>query len=112
LPGSHKYFNELFPIGIEWPYIKYKNIITDKAKTIYAKKGDMIAYDQNMIHGSWRNLSSEHRPVVHTGVQHKDAELLFYKVEGSGSMITLTAYNVESDFYLSISNFSSAIEKI
>jgi ectoine hydroxylase-related dioxygenase (phytanoyl-CoA dioxygenase family) len=107
LPRSHKYFNEVAPIGIQWPYSGYSNLICQHVTTLYSKKGDLLIYDQSLIHGSWKNSSDAHRPVVHFGVAHKDTQFLYYKVESTTPEITVTAYKVQPEFYLHVSNFDS-----
>ena len=107
LPKSHRYFTDITPVGAHWPYEKYWDIINKHVVTIYPKRGDLLVYDQNMIHGSWQNHSNMNRPVVMTGLLHRDFELLYYKIEPDTSEMIITAYKVNPDFYLDSTNFSS-----
>ncbi len=107
LPKSHRYFTDPTPVGAHWPYEKYWDIINRHVATIYPKRGDLLVYDQNMIHGSWQNRSNMNRPVVMTGLLHRDFELLYYKIESDSPEMVITAYKVKPDFYLDSANFSS-----
>lgn len=111
LPKSHRYFTNTTPVGAHWPYEKYWDIINKHVITVYPQKGDLVIYDQDMIHGSWQNRSSQSRPVVMTGLLHKDYELLYYKVESEQEETIIIAYKVEPDFYLNSTNFESVREE-
>ena len=98
LPRSHKYFNELYPIGIKWPYNQFSNLIVQKATTLQALKGDLLVYDQSMLHGSWKNQTQKNRPVVHFGIIPEEAEMLFYKIDSEGPALEVSAYSVKPPY--------------
>jgi hypothetical protein len=71
----------------------------DLRGTIYdfAKAGDLVIYGDKVLHGSSNNLSSTPRPVVHFGLLHPEAKLLYYYLNNENREVTV--YEVPYSFF-------------
>lgn len=96
IPGSYKLFTDIRPMFSDWAYSKIKDEILKFKIAFYIKAGDLILYADKTLHGSFENMTTMPRPVLHGGVLPKNAQVYFYKNEGS----KVYQYAVDSDFFM------------
>ena len=97
LRRSHKLFNYPLPHNTAWPYLNYEKSLVEHCDVIDAKAGDLVIYGDKVLHGSSDNITSTPRPVVHFGLLHPDAKLLYYYLNNDTSEVTV--YEVPYSFF-------------
>lgn len=95
--GSHRFFTYPLPHYTPWPYLKHEKLLLEVSDIIYAKAGDLIVYDDKILHGSLDNNTSNARPVVHFGLLHEDAQLCYYYHDQETDDVTV--YEVPYTFF-------------
>ncbi len=94
---SHQFFDYPLPHNTIWPYLQYEDKLVKHCKVIDAKAGDLVIYGDKILHGSSDNLTNEARPVVHFGLLHETAKLLYYYLDNSTQLVTV--YEVPYSFF-------------
>ena len=97
LKKSHKFFDYPLPHNTIWPYLEYEESLLKYCDVINAKAGDLVIYGDKVLHGSSNNLSSTPRPVVHFGLLHPEAKLLYYYLNNENREVTV--YEVPYSFF-------------
>lgn len=100
LKKSHSFFNYPLPHNAPWPYIEHENILLENSDIVEANAGDMVIYNDKMLHGSSDNLTDRPRPVVHFGLLHPDAKILYYYLNENTQEVTI--YETPSSFFFEI----------
>jgi ectoine hydroxylase-related dioxygenase (phytanoyl-CoA dioxygenase family) len=100
LKKSHKFFNYPLPHNAPWPYIEHEKLLLAHCDIIDAKAGDLVIYNDKMLHGSSDNLTDKPRPVVHFGLLHPDAKILYYYLNEQSKEVT--TYETPSSFFFEI----------
>lgn len=96
IPGSHKIFTDIRPVGEHWPYNHLKKELMNYKKAFYPKAGDLILYADKTLHGSFENKTKQPRPVLHGAVLPKKAQLYYYQCDNQ----YIKKYKVNLDFYM------------
>jgi ectoine hydroxylase-related dioxygenase (phytanoyl-CoA dioxygenase family) len=97
LKRSHKFFNYPLPHNTVWPYLVNEQTLIKYCDVIDAKAGDLIIYGDKILHGSSDNMTLKARPVVHFGLLHPDAKLLYYYLNPANNEVTV--YEVPYSFF-------------
>jgi len=97
LRRSHHFFNYPLPHNIIWPYREHEGLMMKYCDFIDAKAGDVIVYNDRTLHASYPNKTSGPRPVVHFGLLHPQAELLYHYLDEETGEVT--AYEVPFQFF-------------
>ncbi len=97
LKRSHHFFDYPLPQNTVWPYLEHEKFLIDYCDVIDAKAGDLVIYGDKILHGSSDNLTSEPRPVVHFGLLHQEAKLLYYYLDQKSNEVTV--YEVPYSFF-------------
>lgn len=95
LRASHKKFNYPLPMFEMWPYSHLQEKLFKEAGVINVKAGDLVVYADRTLHGSFLNLGTSVRPVIHLGLLPKDYQIKFYSLENDNVYV----YNVPYEFY-------------
>ncbi len=95
--GSHRFFTYPLPHFTPWPYKNHEKLLMDHCEIIYAKAGDLIVYDDKVLHGSFDNKTTLARPVVHFGLLHEDAQLCYFYHNLESDEVTV--YEVPYTFF-------------
>ncbi len=105
VPHSHKMFSPYRGISFEPPFHNIENTIRKYLQPIELKRGDILLFDNRLVHNSGINTSGKDRVVVMSGVYPIDAPLIscFKDPESSNSAIELIEQS--SDFLLTYPNF-------
>lgn len=97
LPGSHRFFDYPLPHNSVWSYQQYQDLMLPHCHMIDAKAGDMVVYSDKVPHGSTGNRTGSARPVVHFGLLHPDAKLLYHYLDEQTGEVTV--YEVPYPFF-------------
>jgi ectoine hydroxylase-related dioxygenase (phytanoyl-CoA dioxygenase family) len=97
LKGSHKFFDYPLPHNAPWPYLEHEKLLLKYCEAIDAKAGDLVIYGDKVLHGSTSNRTDRPRPVVHFGLLHPEAKLLYYYLNNENSEVTV--YEVPYSFF-------------
>lgn len=69
LPKYHRGF------GVKFIYQSYEKLIEEGLEDVPVKAGELVIYDDLLIHASWPNLSNEIRPAIVSGLVPQESEL-------------------------------------
>jgi ectoine hydroxylase-related dioxygenase (phytanoyl-CoA dioxygenase family) len=97
VPRSHKLFTDSRPMFAKWPYENLRPRLEKEFVTLYAKAGDLIVYLDKTLHGSYKNVGSETRPVFQGGIMHKDAVPLYTRYVAERNEVDI--YQVDPEFF-------------
>lgn len=97
VPRSHQLFTDSRPMFAKWPYEHLRPRLEREFHTLYAKAGDLVVYLEKTLHGSYKNVSNNTRPVFQGGVIHKDARPLFSRYIPERNEVEI--YEVDSQFF-------------
>lgn len=108
VPFSHHLYSPYRGIGIEPQYQKYQSEIKKYLLPIEMKAGDILFFDNRLLHYSPPNLSNKNRVVVSYGVLHPSAtlEICYQNSENN----TIEIYQQENDFLLTHKGFHTACD--
>lgn len=109
IKGSHKFMQNHRPSPSPQtpvPLSEHMFSIFPYLQTIDMKAGQVLMFDNRIIHASPPNTSSGVRLAVGIGITQKDAELVHYYLKPDGNKNTLLKYNVDEDFFLRYGNTS------
>lgn len=99
IPGSHHWYSGVATSSIEWPYLKYQDQINEKSVTIKMNAGEILIFDNRMVHGSTYNKTNKIRPCVAGRIVNKKSEYYsFYKENNTENFIQV--YSESNDYYL------------
>ncbi len=101
LKGSHKFFNYPLPHNAVWPYLEHEKLLLKYCEIINARAGDLVIYSDKMVHGSTSNSTIKPRPVVHFGLLHLEAKILYYYLNNDTQEVTV--YETPPAFFFEIS---------
>jgi hypothetical protein len=99
VPRSHKLFTDERPMFAPWQHKVHAPRLEKEFVNLYPKAGDLVVYFDKTLHGSYKNESTETRPVFQGGVMHKEAEPLFTRYNPANNMVE--SYAVDPDFFFS-----------
>lgn len=97
VPRSHKLFTDERPMFAPWQHKVHAPRLEKEFVNLYPKAGDLVVYFDKTLHGSYKNLTSETRPVFQGGVMHKDAEPFFTRYNQETNQVE--SYAVDTDFF-------------
>jgi hypothetical protein len=97
LRRSHRFFDYPLPQHAPWPYTEHEDLLLEYCDVIDAKAGDVVIYSDKVLHGSASNTTQEARPIVHFGLLHPDAKLLYYYLDRAVHEVTV--YEVNYEFF-------------
>lgn len=69
LPKFHRGF------GVDFIYRPYIPVLEEGLIDVPVRAGELVVYDDTLIHASWPNLSSEIRPAIVSGLVPEEADL-------------------------------------
>lgn len=97
IPKSHKLFTDERPMFAKWPHAHLGKRLEKEFVNLYPKAGDLVVYFDKTLHGSYKNVTKETRPVFQGGVMHKDAEPFFTRYNSKTNMVE--SYAVDPEFF-------------
>ena len=99
LPKSHKCFRwQRIHDQNNSPLREIRNNLLEYMIPIYLNKGDLILFDNSLIHASAPNITNEVRVAMNTGIAPKYSPLIHYqKIQKSKNKIE--KYYVDEDFW-------------
>jgi len=75
VPKTHRFFHPLRGISFTSPFADYEQVLRKYLVPIELKAGDILAFDNRLVHYSHMNNSSEPRIVVMSGLFPSEAEI-------------------------------------
>jgi hypothetical protein len=97
IPRSHKLFTDSRPMFAKWPYEHLRPRLEREFQTLYAKAGDLVVYLERTLHGSYKNVSGDTRPVFQGGVIPTGAKPQFSRYIPERNEVEI--YEVDTQFF-------------
>lgn len=107
LKGSHRLFNNHRPSPSPQSPVflgEYMKQIFPYMTPVEMKAGEVLIFNNRLIHGSPPNKTANIRYAVTAFLTHKDAHLVHYTLKPNGLKDTLIKYAVDKNFYFKYSN--------
>ena len=99
VPKSHTWFNGVYTNSSTWPFLPYIDKIEKKAICLNLKAGDLVVFDNRIIHSSSFNNTEKPRVCIAGRVTHKHSQYYsFFKENPDDEFINV--YEEADDFYL------------
>lgn len=95
LPKYHRGF------GVDFIYRPYIPVLEEGLLDVPVKAGELVVYDDLLIHASWPNLSDKIRPVIVSGLVPEEADLWACFHHKGLSDDEVEYYKVDKAFWLS-----------
>jgi hypothetical protein len=76
VPKSHKFFHPYRGISFPSPFSTYENVVRRYLQPINLKAGDILLFDNRLVHYSHLNQSKTARIVVMSGIFPEEAPIL------------------------------------
>ena len=97
LRGSHRF--DPMPRGTDLnaPWLRHQDLIHDRLEVIPVRAGEAVIFDNQLVHASLPNTSSEPRLVVAMGMKDRDAPLVHFRRDPDGRAVR---YDVDPQFFL------------
>lgn len=105
IPHSHKMFSPYRGISFDGPFEKITNTLRQYLKPVEIKKGEILLFDNRLVHNSVVNLSGKDRIVIMSGVYPTEAPLIscYKDSERADGLIELIKQN--DDYLITYPNF-------
>jgi hypothetical protein len=108
LPKTHyKYIETYRTPSIPFYFDKYKNILYNYIQPIELNKGDILIFDNSLIHGATSNNHIENRIAVVLCVKPKESKLQFLFPDNDNLLV----YEQENDFIFYFDNYLKEIKE-
>jgi hypothetical protein len=105
VPHSHRIKVPYRGISFEGPFQNITETVRQYLQPIPMKAGDILLFDNRILHYSPANESTEHRVVVMSGIFPKNATILSCYQDTTIENAPIEIYEQESDFLLTGENF-------
>ncbi len=90
VPESHLWYNGISSPFVTWSFLPYLDNIRERAVNLNIKAGQLIIFDNRLIHSSTFNTSSKPRISVAGRVTHQLSKYYsFYKKEGAENIFSI-----------------------
>lgn len=97
--NSHNWFNGVLTSSVNWPFFPYLSEIEKNAIKLNLTAGDLVIFDNRLIHGSTFNHSDKPRLCIAGRVTHQYSQYYsYFKDNPNEDMISV--YEEADDFYL------------
>lgn len=105
VPHSHKMFSPYRGISFDGPFEKITDTVRRYLQPIELKKGEILLFDNRLVHNSVVNMSGKDRVVIMSGVYPSDAPLIscYKDPEKADSLIELIEQS--DDYLITFPNF-------
>lgn len=105
LPKFHRGF------GVEFIYGPYEPLLEEGLIDVPVQAGELVVYDDTLIHASWPNLSNTTRPAIVSGLVPKEAELwaCFHHKEIQDDEVEY--FQVDNEFWLTFDKLEKPSDK-
>lgn len=105
IPKTHRFFHPYRGISFATPFAEYENVLRKYLVPINLKAGDVLLFDNRLVHYSHLNSSETERVVVMSGIFPKEAAILsVYKDEGVADS-PIEIYRQSEDFLITNTAF-------
>jgi ectoine hydroxylase-related dioxygenase (phytanoyl-CoA dioxygenase family) len=100
IPKSHTWYNGVYTNSNTWPFLPFIDKIEKKAISLDLKAGDLVVFDNRLIHGSTYNASNNPRICIAGRVTHKHSQYYSFFKEKNSVDDLINVYKEADDFYL------------
>lgn len=113
IPGSHLWGNIHRSMSIKWAFDDYTEYLQEISIPVPTKAGDIICFDNSIIHYSSRNMTNKFRLAVNIPVYPKEFEMLNYYPRNSILNLCKRAdvYYINEDYFLDESFYNRPSSK-
>jgi hypothetical protein len=105
IPKTHGFFHPYRGISFASPFSNYEDLLRKYLIPINLKAGDVLLFDNRLVHYSHLNFSDVPRIVAMSGIFPKDAEIVSVYKDESIMGSPLEIYKQEEDFLLTNTAF-------
>lgn len=109
LPKSHRFYKTYRGSSIPDIYDSVKSEVVGLMQPCYLKAGEVIIFDQSIIHNSPPNLSHAERPSINTFVTHKEAKIRICYWDKENHSNEVEIFEQEDTFLENLEEFGSTI---
>jgi len=95
--GSHNWYAGFLTSSFNWPFFPYLDDLKKNAKQLKLKAGQLVVFDNRMIHGSCFNNSNEPRIAVAGRITHEFSSYYSFLQEREGFV---SVFEEKEDIYL------------
>jgi hypothetical protein len=99
LPGSHKLGNKHRSLTVPKQFTGYWDIVKKYAVNVPAKAGEVIFFDNAIMHGSLTNMSGHTRVALTNVVLPKEAQVITHFMDEATPKDKVEVYAVTEDFW-------------
>ncbi|MCW5906350.1 MAG: phytanoyl-CoA dioxygenase family protein [Chitinophagales bacterium] len=100
VPKSHKFFHPYRGISFASPFANYENLVRRYLLPINLNAGDILLFDNRLVHYSHLNLSHSPRVVVMSGIFPSEAKILSVYKDESVPNSPIEIYLQDDDFLI------------
>jgi hypothetical protein len=105
MPRSHKMFSPYRGISFPQPFDNIQPIIRKYLKPVELKRGDILLFDNRIVHTSVANLSDQDRIVVMSGIFPQEAPFISCYKDMSDPANPIELIEQPEDYLLTFENF-------
>ena len=105
VPHSHKMFSPYRDISFPQPFDAINNTVRKYLQPIELKAGDILLFDNRLVHNSVINSSGNDRVVVMSGIFPSEAKIIRCYKDTSKANDTIEIIEQQEDFLLTFENF-------
>lgn len=101
VPGSHRFSAELRVSDVDrWQFSELEELVREHAVAVPMDAGEMLVFDNRVIHYSMPNESEEPRVVLSFGMRPQESSCVILRPAGDDGSVAL--YEVPDEFYLDV----------
>jgi len=105
IPKTHGFFNPYRGISFSSPFKNYEEVLKKYLVPINLKAGDILLFDNRLVHYSHLNKSPKPRIVIMSGIFPKEADLISVYKDESEKNSPLEVYKQTEDFLITNTAF-------
>jgi hypothetical protein len=105
VPKSHAFFHPYRGISFSSPFKSYESLLRRYLVPVNLKAGDILLFDNRLVHYSHLNNANEERVVVMSGLFPKEAEIISVYKDESDDNAPLEIYRQSEDFLITNTAF-------
>jgi hypothetical protein len=105
IPKTHKFFSPYRGISFSPPFAQYEAVLRKYLVPVDLKAGDILLFDNRLVHYSHLNNSNQERVVVMSGIFPSEAEILSVYKDENVFNAPLEIYRQSDDFLITNTAF-------
>jgi hypothetical protein len=112
IPGSHLWGNIHRSLSLKWAFDEYIDYLQSISTPIYTKAGDILCFDNSIIHSSSANKTNQTRLAINIPAIPKGHSMInYYPHKSILSNNKADVYNIDENYFLNESFYERPSEK-